>query len=662
MFKSIKIKNIGPIKDMELSGLDQMASPVLLLGENRVGKSHLLDCAAFVLAGEFPSKSGNVYNRVTWGENVGGVTAVITIGGREYTIERTISINPQKNQCKIWLDGEVIAGPLVSQAQAFINENIVSTNMLLMTNFSAQFKKGDFSNIDASKRKETLSDMLGLRFSEFLPTLQSHRRKLETNLMVTKGKLETVELSPDNGEDTDVSAIVYAIETLEGKLKEWEGENEKNAQSMGKIRTATEMFNSLNQRAHEIKRTLDAAANYRSQGFPPPESIQPSIAATLQQLEQIKGEVASRDARIKAIDRQIWSIEQAYSQDVDRAKLLDTVPCGTQFPSCKFISLSHEAKERLSAGSLESAVAPLKAERDQLTQGADGSLQTQISSLTDTLSSLRSAQSVLSNNPEIGNETALMAEYNELLPKVGQNVRDRITLETEKVNERIRETQGYLSLIQRQIAEMREKKGRAEAALAERVRKEQLLTQLQESLKSDSEEFEIADMLVEGFGVRGAQPLILELSIPEICEIANDLLSGVSSGELTVNLNTVKKAKTTKNEQETMSIEVTSADGRTGDLTEFSGAEQLMVCTALRCALTIFNNRKNGGLDFFFGDEMFGAYDSQRNALAMDMFARLSEVIPQVFLISHQAETFGRASTVIHLTSQDGNVVADISS
>ena len=154
---------------------------------------------------------------------------------------------------------------------------------------------------------------------------------------------------------------------------------------------------------------------------------------------------------------------------------------------------------------------------------------------------------------------------------------------------------------------------------------------------------------------------MLELSIPEICLIANEILEAMSEGTMQISIQTTKKVNQGKDTRETLIIEVNCSDGRSGDIAEFSGGEQAMISTALRCSLALYNIRENDGLPFMVFDEPFGAYDPGNNYRAMCAFVELSKMLDQVIIVSHQSETFGQAGTIINLQMDEGGTTVAIS-
>ncbi|MCD6289333.1 MAG: SMC family ATPase [Anaerolineae bacterium] len=188
-----------------------------------------------------------------------------------------------------------------------------------------------------------------------------------------------------------------------------------------------------------------------------------------------------------------------------------------------------------------------------------------------------------------------------------------------------------------QEQEARTRLGAAQQKLAtieEQVKRRQ---QSQHELEKAREEQAIYEELREAFGKRGLQSMIIETAVPEIEEEANQLLSRMTDGRMSVSLQTQRDTKT-GNTIETLDILIQDEVGQRA-YEMFSGGEAFRVDFALRIALSKLLARRAGArLRTLFIDEGFGSQDAQGRQRLVEAIQSIQDDFDRILVITHIEE------------------------
>ncbi len=161
-------------------------------------------------------------------------------------------------------------------------------------------------------------------------------------------------------------------------------------------------------------------------------------------------------------------------------------------------------------------------------------------------------------------------------------------------------------------------------------------------------------VLVErAFGRDGVQALELDAAGPEVSVLANELLATCFGARFTVRLRTIQEAGAGKTQREVCDVEV--FDGVRGGVGAFgglSGGEQVLVGTAFRLALTVFNARRHGGqFECLWLDEADTGLDEGLRAVYPTMLRCARELggFRNVYFISHSESAWSQADHVLRV-------------
>jgi exonuclease SbcC len=142
--------------------------------------------------------------------------------------------------------------------------------------------------------------------------------------------------------------------------------------------------------------------------------------------------------------------------------------------------------------------------------------------------------------------------------------------------------------------------------------------------------------LVDAFGKDGIPALIIDAAIPEVEDIANDILTRLGTG-LEVSLDTQKALKSSDRIAETLDVKIIE-DGFDRPYETYSGGEAYRVNVALRVALSKLLARRAGAhIETLILDEPEGL-DEEGRAKLVELLQILSETFSTILLISHHED------------------------
>ncbi len=166
----------------------------------------------------------------------------------------------------------------------------------------------------------------------------------------------------------------------------------------------------------------------------------------------------------------------------------------------------------------------------------------------------------------------------------------------EELESRIRETDRQQALVEGELQRL------------ERQREEKAL--LTEEEREAASRASVHDELAQAFGPRGVQALLIETALPELEDDANDLLGRMTSGSMTLRLETQRQTQA-GNTIETLEVIISDIQG-TRAYEMYSGGEAFRINFALRIALSKLLARRAGSeVPVLFIDEGFGSQDAE---------------------------------------------------
>ena len=166
--------------------------------------------------------------------------------------------------------------------------------------------------------------------------------------------------------------------------------------------------------------------------------------------------------------------------------------------------------------------------------------------------------------------------------------------------------------------------------------------------------------LVEAFGKKGLQALLIETAIPEIEDEANRLLDIMTDGRMRVAFKTQRAARTGDSQIETLDILISDELG-SRPYEMYSGGEAFRVNFAVRIALSKLLARRAGArLQTLVIDEGFGSQDEQGRDRLVEAIRAIQDEFEKILIITHLSDLKDVFPTRIEVTKTPAGSVIDI--
>ncbi|HEY9844265.1 MAG TPA: SMC family ATPase [Candidatus Obscuribacterales bacterium] len=151
-------------------------------------------------------------------------------------------------------------------------------------------------------------------------------------------------------------------------------------------------------------------------------------------------------------------------------------------------------------------------------------------------------------------------------------------------------------------------------------------------------EIQLYEVLEDSFGKNGLQAVLIENALPEIEQIANDMLASMSEGRMHIKLQTLRSYKTRDKLAETLDILISDELG-TRNYETFSAGEAFRVNFALRLAISKLLARRAGArLQTLVIDEGFGSQDSEGKTRLIEAINAVAPDFAAILVITHVDE------------------------
>ena len=187
--------------------------------------------------------------------------------------------------------------------------------------------------------------------------------------------------------------------------------------------------------------------------------------------------------------------------------------------------------------------------------------------------------------------------------------------------------QARLQTLGQQRGTLEERLRLAEHAVAE-------VEQLSVQVRDGERRLNLLKILAQAFGKSGIPALLIEQAVPDLEAVANDVLSVLSDGRMSLALRSQRETKA-KTIQETLDIVIADEHGERA-YENFSGGETMRVDLALRIALSVLlASRAGARCEMLVLDETCSPLDEEGRELFVQCLERVAERFATVLVITH---------------------------
>lgn len=459
-------------------------------------------------------------------------------------------------------------------------------------------KTKEYNSVDWDKEIERASHETGL--------LQSSIDASEAKIAKLRQDLDKVNRTLELQEVSQVKIAKTKIKTLNEKIEKIESEIFENNQK------SSEKSTNLKKISNEVAFLLEKRKEYD-------ENLLEEKAKQVSQLREKIGIVSSTK------EKQEFILE---SQKKSVLKL-ETVPCGDQFPTCRFIKDSHEDKAKIKEQ--EKIVWEITREADVLAEAYNDLLQENIAEQVKRLKSI---------DKDVADKEKLITSEKHQIDLINQKV---LSLQETMIELRSEIDKNKEVLLKNKfIDEMNMDSLFAEqSSLGEEIKKEEFLIRdslmkvgslnhkieqlnsQKEKYAKDIQNLKIFDSIQGAFSKTGIPAMVLKSQLPAINNEIHSVLSGVV--DFKVYLETDINSNV---------LDVYLEDSSSKRVIELaSGMEKTIASLAIRVALINVSNLPKP--DILILDEAMVALDSEGVQKCTNLLVKLKKYFKTILLITH---------------------------
>ena len=231
-----------------------------------------------------------------------------------------------------------------------------------------------------------------------------------------------------------------------------------------------------------------------------------------------------------------------------------------------------------------------------------------------------------------------------------QNRKEQVDIwrkELEQIDTRLEQSEENLQISKEVSQNLQSKRSELQTSLSKRdILKDRLLTiekteaevvKLRNRISSCRQEKDSYDELTAAFGRNGIQAFMIERAVPQIQEIANELLSKLTDNRMAIKLELRdgRLDRLTGVPSEELDIRVSDEVG-TRSYETFSGGEAFRIDFTLRIALSkLLASRSGAPLPILFIDEGFGSQDSKGQERLTEAIQSVQTEFEKIIVITH---------------------------
>ena len=656
---------------------EKLSGVVGIFGENYSGKSSTIDSLCYALFNNTTKNVRKSYNIINQNKGKCRAKAIIDIAGKDYIVERRSEKYKKKLKGEVTDEARTDVDFLVSDGVGDLKElngttrsgtdkNIAkyfgSIEDFLLTSMSSQTDSLTFLKEGSTKRKEILAKFLDLVLFEEKFTLA----KLEAADL--KGLVKALD-SRNYGQEIGETAA--DLVRNENELKAQKKECNKNKKKLEKLRADVDSIDSqissipaeiidakktkkqikdLKNEVEEITASEESSKKVLADSSISLEKINEFLSTfDIAEYEKAKNKISSLEEEISDLTGEREATERRLEVSKKKSSLLDEVPCGDKFLSCKFLTDAGAAREELpSLKDKLYSITSRKVNKEKELQNLDPeTVDSRMEKYEQLLNKKTETKRKISESSLLCEKYALEAKEKqrhiedlEREIEIYEENRDAIEnleslMKTKKDKEtKIVEASGCLDVCEEKILELYKSNGSLEEKLA-------TLEKDRETLNQKREEYAAYDYFLQCMHPHGISSDIVKRRLPVINAEITKVLSNVVDFEIYLE---------TDGRKLDIMIKHPKFDPRPIELG--SGAEKTLAAIAIRLALLSVSTLPRG--DVFILDEPGTALDENN----MEGFSRIVDMIKiqfnKVILISHLDSLKDAADMTIDIDKKDG--------
>lgn len=644
--KHLKWDNLFSYGEGNQINFDKLSGIVGIFGANRAGKSSVVGALMYALFNTTDRGSVKNINVCNVRKSYCYVRAVIENDGVAYVIERqtTKSLNkkgimsaPTSLNLFRMKEEELedLCGEQRTDTDKILRSIFGLPEDFLMTSLSVQGEINQFIEQGSSKRRSLLSKFLDLDVFDKLHDAAS--KEVTSYKAQLKSFPDRDWVTIENENSRQILECLESLSQLDQKILDFQStidilKNELSKKDMmfvdqsdvdrhsKKVEDYEEMLKVSVNRVEEIKNSI-VEHNKKV-------SVLNELISAID-IKDIKLKLESQRVLESSINdlRHLYEKENlTYENQKKSLNILNEVPCGDEYPDCKFIKNAHEAKKLSDSQKKKSLIALEKLEDAQRSYELikQQGLQEKIEKHQKAQNLLCKIELEISKsetelervNLTFDSQRKSLSEATEKLDKLRLALNNRENYEAVSIRQKIKELSDMIRSHDADKLMIASKKGRLQSELDKLIEEKKKRDTLLSSAK-------FHELIANAFSKKGIPLLITKSQLPIINSEIFKILQGIV--DFTIEL---------ENDESTDSLEIYINYGDSRRMIELcSGMEKTIASLAIRVAMVNISSLPKP--DFFIIDEGFGTLDSSGVEACNRLLTSLKRYFKTIIVITH---------------------------
>jgi len=672
--KNLRFDNLFAYGEGNSINFDNLNGIVGIFGANRAGKSSIVGSIMYSLfntTDRGPMKNLYVCNiRKPYCYS----KAIINVNGIDYVVERqtakhenkkgVISAPTSLNIFKINDEGEALdlAGEQRNDTEKVIRKLIGNPEDFLMTSLSAQGEINQFIEHGSSKRRQILSRFLDLDIFDRMFELANK------DVNMSKAQLKAL---PEKDWKSLTSSYSERLKNIVLEIEDRSQRSHDCTERLAELRAELARhsdFTPVNQKQVDNQRIkvsdLEEKINSHKNKLSTLQDGIQKLEAKISTIDSVKADndISSLKKRLdafSALEASVIEMKHAHEkestalrQQERSLKILDEVPCGDSFPTCKFIKDAHSTKSKIEdqRSRVEQTLESLQKASKSLEELKSENLKDKVEKLHK-LHDMRSKLEIeisntkteivrLENNLELMNPTLDAARLK--LAELEEALKNKENAEVVSLKGEIDSLVKSLADVDKEKMQLAAERGRISSDIEKLSEEKSLRDALLQKMK-------VQELISLAFSKKGIPSVIVSSQLPLINAEITKILTGIV--DFTVELEV---------DEETESMDVYINYGDSRRIIELaSGMEKMISSIAIRVALINISSLPK--TDMFILDEGFGALDDAGVEACNRLLSSLKRYFKTVIVITHVDGVKDAADIVLEITKneKDSRVIYD---
>jgi DNA repair exonuclease SbcCD ATPase subunit len=642
---------------------DQLPGIVGIFGPNRAGKSSIVGTIMYSLFNMTDRGSVKNLHIINVRHPYCYTKAIIAVNGTRYVIERQtvkhenrygqFHATTQLNVFRVEDNGELVdlAGEERKDTERVIRKLVGSGDDALLTSVAVQDDVKQYINQGSTRRRQVLSRFLDLDIFDRMFSLA------KDDVNASKGVLRNL---PDRDWSQLEEEHANKLATYNQAIKEKDHLLHDASVRLDDLRRQLLSFKDFvpvtqTQVEQQSERVTSLSSKRTSvskqiQTISEEDERQAKKIASAQQVlaDYDLPELRRRLEAYRTLEASLDALRHVYEKDAERLKqqerslkILDDVPCGDSFPTCKFIKDAHKNKDKVepqrekvqrALEKLQKAESALVDLRSEDLSGKVAKIE-QLMEMTSKLQVARSSKQI-----ELHKLETSLVEVSSSLTSAEQKLKELEEALKNEENAEVVALRHSIDTVQRQVrgldaeklklaSEVGKVQSDMEKMAEDRSRREQLL----QLMKAH-------ELIANGFSKRGIPSLIIASQLPVINAEVAKILHGIVDFNIELEVD---------DDSDSMEVYIDYGDSRR-PIELGSGMEKMIASLAIRVAMVNVSSLPR--LDTFIIDESFGALDPSSVEACNRLLLSLKRYFRTVIIITHVEGVKDVADHVLEIT------------